>query len=291
MTLPELAVRVDAVRNAETHEARLKAAARLGEIPLEDIPEALAQVQLIEGRNLTLVAKLLLIRWAADDGEAAANWAWTRFRSEGVWHEAFKEITASWAWNQPAKLCEWTKRLAKEHKPSFGDISLADAKLSKTPILEFSLLDLICFNLVSVAPREAFEILQIRGGYSSEDTHLFDSLQTVAAVREGLLAFDNLDQLKPDDSQGPDMFAKSLLHRWKELDPGDFSRSPYAALVPDWSASLTPPPIPDGPRGWVREFHAWHQSSPAARPDMTGWPAAKQQAWEDLETLMPGGRH
>jgi hypothetical protein len=41
----------------------------------------------------------------------------------------------------------------------------------------------------------------------------------------------------------------------------------------------------------VSEFEAWKKSSPGARPDMTGWPAAKQQAWEDLEALMPGGGH
>ena len=284
-TVMELTGRIDAVRNAGTNEARLKAAARLNEIPAAEVAEALESAPLIENRELTLAAKLLLSRWAADDGEVAANWAWQRFRSEGVWEEAFNEITASWAWHQPAKLCAWAKRVANERRLFAGDISLADAMLSDDPVLGFDMIDRIGRDLIPVAPREAFEVLQVRGGFSSNDIHLCESLQTVSAVREALLAFDHLDQMQPYQWHDEEITARGLLERWKELDPESFSSSPYVHLVPDSTPPPPPIPIPDTACGWVREFDAWNQAHPGGQPDMTAWPAAKRAAWQDLEAL------
>lgn len=287
----DLTERIEALEVAATGAERLKAALRLNEIPPSEIPKALEQLKLVENRQLTLAAQLLLIRWSASDGEAAANWAWTRFRPEGLWNQVFREISASWAWSHPATLAEWALNAAKRRKPS-DDISLAEATATDSPLLDSDLLNRVSLDLIRTEPRLAVQVFLARGGWRSDDHLFFDSMGTVQQLREALLAFDNLDQLQPDRSQGfSQIFAKSLLHRWKEIDPEDFARSPYAHLIPDRTSPVPPAPIPDGPCGWVSEFEAWKKSSPGARPDMTGWPAAKQQAWEDLEALMPGGGH
>ena len=281
--------RIEELEKASTSADRLKAAVRLNEIPPEEISNALDQVQLIENRKLTLAARLLLIRWAASDGEAAANWAWLRFRPEGLWQYAFREISSSWAWNQPAVLGEWALKAAKRRKPG-DDISLAEAESADSPLLDSDMLNRISRDLIRTDPRLAVQVFLARGGWRSDDRQFFDALGSVQQVREALLACGQLDKMVPNRIQGDEIHARGLLERWKKLDPADFARSPYAHLIPDRKPPA-PTPIPDGPAGWVREFQVWRQSSPAVRPDMTGWPAAKQQAWEDLEALMPGDGH
>lgn len=219
--------------SAESSEARLKAARRLDLVSMNQIRTTLDEIPLIDDGRLTLAAKLLLIRWAGEDGEATMNWAWKKFRSKGLWNDAFREIVAAWAWTQPAKLSEWAKRGAAARKQGLDEIPLNDAEQSDQPLLDFEGLNTISRCLVSMAPREAFEIFLIRGGYSSEDSKLPKSLQSVSAVQEALLAFDGLDRLQPDRWSGSEIHVNGLLVRWKELDPEDFKRSRFAHLIPD----------------------------------------------------------
>lgn len=275
---------LEELQNAQSNEAKLNIARRMGEIPVSQVREALDQTPLIENRTLTISARLLIIRWAAEDGPAAVDWAWKRLRSEGVWTAAFQEITASWAWHHPEELCEWTKKLAADRKPGLGTIRLEEAMASDQPMLDFEAVSWITGCLVSVAPREAMEILKMRGGMSSDDSRLFESIPTVSKVREALLAFDHLDQLRPDHFTGSQMNAMALLQRWKQLDSEDFARSPYAHLIPD-PKSYPPPPVPDGPPGWLREFDQMGRTLGDRPPDTNGWTADKIEAWKDYLSL------
>lgn len=285
---PPEPVEVDALiselNESGDNETRLKVALRFNEVPISQVRETLERIPLIEGRKITFPAKLLLMRWAGAQGEEAADWAWIRFRAEGVWKDAFKEIIAAWAWKKPESLVEWTRRMAGLRKAQLGTISLADAKQSDHPILDFEALDQIAWNLVQVSPREGYEVFNLRGGMSTHDSRFADSLQSVAAVQEALTAFDDLDQLRADRMSGTQMNAMGLIYRWKKLDPEDFSRSPYAHLSPDGS-SYKAPPIPDGPKGWQREFHEWNGANPGKTPETRSWPQEKQEAWKDYQTL------
>ncbi len=273
------------LRESGNNESRLKAALRFNEIPVSQACEALERIPLIEDGKLTFPAKLLLMRWAGGNGEEAANWAWIRFRREGVWNDAFREIIAAWAWKKPGSLVDWTKRMAGDRRPELGDISLAIATKSDHPVLDFEALNRVAWSLVQVSPRHGFEAFKLRGGMSTDDSKFVDSLHSVAAVREALMAFENLEKLQPNHSEGWDQIhAMSLMCRWKELDPEDFLRSPYAHLVPDWS-SYKAPPIPEGPKGWQREFEEGDGESRGKTPETSAWPQEKQEAWKDYQTL------
>lgn len=280
----EVDVLIRELNDSADNETRLKVALRFNEIPISQVRETLERIPLIEGRKITFPAKLLLMRWAGSQGEEAVNWAWIRFRGEGVWKDAFKEIIAAWAWRKPENLVEWARRMAGLRKAPLGTISLADANQSNHPILDFEALDQIAWNLVQVSPRKGYEVFNLRGGMSTHDSRFADSLQSVAAVQEALMAFEDLDQLRADRMTGTQMNAMGLMNRWKKLDPEDFSRSPYAHLVPDWS-SYKVPPIPDGPKGWQREFEEWNNQHRGEVPDASDWPQEKLEAWEDFQTL------
>lgn len=284
----EVDVLIRQLKESEDSPARLKVALRFNEIPVPQVQEALGRVLLIEDRKLTFPAKLLLMRWAGENGEDAVAWAWKRFRAEGVWNDAFKEITAAWAWRKPESLVDWAKRMAGIRNIGHGTISLADANLSEHPILDFDDLNKIAWNLVHVSPRHGFEVLKLRGGMSTDDKRFYDSLPTLAAVQEALMAFDHLDQLQPDHFEGLDQInAISLMHRWKKLDPKDFARSHYAHLIPDRHvlAPTVPAGLPSEPVGWISEFSIWSSFHPGEAPDMTGWSVEKIEAWKDHEAL------
>ncbi len=268
--------------SAETSEAKLKSARRLDQVSVDQIRSGLEETPLVDEGQLSLVAKLFLIRWAGEDGEAAMNWAWKNLRSKGVWKSAYREIIAAWAWSQPTKLCEWAKRAARNNKPVLGEVSLADAEKSDHPLLDFDGLNDVSQCLVSVAPREAYEVFLIRGGLSSDDSKLTRSLQSVSAVQEALLAFDGLENLQPDRWSGSGIYANSLFHRWQDLDPDDFKRSRFAHLLPDRSP-LESASRPEGPRGWISEFYEWTSFHPSAPPDMKDWSPEKTEAWKDYE--------
>lgn len=272
------------LKDCDKDETRLRAALRFNEIPISQVREALERIPLIEDRKITFPAKLLLMRLAGAEGEEAAEWAWIRFRAEGVWNDAFKEIIAAWAWRKPEELVAWTRGIAGRRKAELGNISMADANQSNVPILDFGALNQIAWSLIQVSPRQGYEAFKIRGGMSTDDSRFADSLQSVAAVQEALTAFEDLDQLRADRMTGTQMNAMSLMYRWKKIDPEDFARSPYAHLVPD-SSSYKAPPIPDGPKGWQREFEEESHKHRGEVPETKDWPQEKQEAWKDFQTL------
>jgi len=222
---------IEALDSAEGNEARLKAAARLEEIPVSGFPAVFDEVEQIKDHQLTLAAKVLLIRWASLDGEAAANWAWKRFRAEGLWDEALKEIGPSWAWHHPAGLGEWALKLGKNRKPGKDNMGIAEALANDTPALDFDMLGRISTALMAQDPRMAYKVLLCRGGWSSHDGHFADALSTAAQAREALLAFDGLEKMEVNVTRDNEFLAKAILARWQELDPEDLSRSPYARFV------------------------------------------------------------
>lgn len=251
-TQDQIASRVAAVENAKTDEERLAACGELLQIPLSEVPDLLEQVDHRSGRGLSLATKTLLIRWASGDGEAAVNWAWKRFRSDGVWENAFNEIGPAWAAHHPAGFAKWALRAAEKKRSPSETVTLAEAGAAELPLLESATFRKIPLWLVTEDPHLAYQVLRTRGGYSSTDAELPLRLNSAAKVREALLAFDNLDKLDPVVTRGGDYAAKMLLGRWQELDPEDFSRSPYARFV-----------IPDSKKETATVLEKWKSSPPA----------------------------
>ncbi|WP_367873488.1 hypothetical protein [Luteolibacter sp. Populi] len=214
---------------AANNTKRMQAAMQLGKIPVGSILAALEAEPPVKDRELTLAAKVLLIRWAGSDGNAASAWAWKNFRSGsgyGLWDEALREIGPAWAWHDAAGLHRWV--MACQHV-GMEEVSRDTAKASEKPILDFSQVSEICRWLAPEEPRLAFELLQTRNGYSSED-RLIGMDFNLTQVKEALEAFPDLDQSKPGVFRDSEIHAQRLLSRWQELDPEDFARSPYAHL-------------------------------------------------------------
>jgi hypothetical protein len=288
---------------ATTAEAKLQAARRLDRFPANRAREALEETTLIEGRQLTLEAKLLLIRWASDDGESAMQWAWLRFRSEDVWNESFREIISAWSWNQPAKLAAWAKRMAALSESPGSHISRTDAEQSDHPILDSDGMRRIAKNLARVSPRDAIGFLVSPGGSAGWDSDLpaVLSFTSTSALREALDALEDATQLDwdlvngggvlidqwPNNRPTPEAFAISMLQHWNELDPEDFQRSRFADRLP---APPDPPALPQTTlhRGWVGEFLNSSWPSPGVTPEMKDWPEEKIEAWKDHHALMHG---
>jgi hypothetical protein len=233
--------------SARSAQAKLDVARQLDRIPANQVRAALEETPLIENGQLSMAARLLLIRWAAQDGEQAIEWAWMRFRSESVWHDAFREIIAAWSWNQPAKLADWAAHVALSQTPNSTYIPLAEAQQSEHPILDTDALRTIVVRLMRTSPRDAVAFLHSPGGARVWDSDAIRNLQSVTAVHEALSAFDDLEALNWDlmrDSAAqttmrissnqaePETIALALLQRWRELDAEDFARSRFAALLP-----------------------------------------------------------
>ncbi len=281
------------LESAQHAAARAKAAERFGDLPASAFPAALENVTLVRDWRVTLPAKVLLSRWAALDGEAAVNWAWLNARSSGRWGHAFREIVPSWAWHRPQELAEWSRLQveALRSNPVPMTMSLAEIEESDLPLLERSDFQMIGHALSKAKPRLGFEILLLSGSIDSGSSILADSLHSVAEVRDALSAFDCLEAMEPSSLAGYDQIvANALLRRWKYLDPGDFAKSPHARLVPDQFPQPDIPelkPVVRDHQEWDAQFQQWRNSTPHTRPDMSGWSAAKREAWEDFEALMP----
>lgn len=286
------------LESATTDPARLDAAARMGGIPEPHLAKALEMVTLVSDHKLTLTARALLIHWAAKDGDAACRWAWIRFRSQGLWKYAFREIGPSWAAHHPQALEKCAIAHCPKSRGSFT-LTLQTAEASDEPILDFDMLDNVSRWLIHEDPQAAYKVLQVRGGLTTHD-NLAESLQTVDKIRQALLAFDHLDEMVPNRFKGSEIFAQSLLIQWHKLDPEDFSRSPYAKFAPSQGTSEIVPPdldsalsqadsVPPEQRqaGLVRAFDAWTKAHPGGRPDMSGWTEVRRRAWADLEALKP----
>lgn len=287
------------LESATTNQARLDAATRLGEIPSANLAEALELTTLVKDRQLTLSAKVLLIHWATVDGDAACRWAWQRFRSDGMWQWAFREMGPSWAGRHPQALEKWA---IHHYAKSSGTITLREGLASDEPILEFEMLSKISKWLIHEDPRAAFKVLQARGGFSTDD-RLPESLQTVEEIRHALLAFEHLDEMTPNRYSGPEIWAHGLLARWWKIDPEDFSRSPYSRFfeskAPNETIAILPNDLestldradqqPPARRqsSLAQAFVEWSKTHPGERPDTSGWSPVRIQVWEDFEALKP----
>lgn len=274
-----LAERIGDLESATTDEARLKAANRLSEIPVAEIPGVLATIKIGEKRNLSLVAKTLLIRWAAADGEAALHWAWNRLRTDHLFDPAFKEIGSSWAWSHPRGLIAWTQDYLERHP-----LSAAAAPADELALDTFKIVAISKW-LAPEYPREACQLLILRQGFSSMDQEVAAALNTVPQIQQALSAFPDLDRMVPNRYQGTQILALELMKRWSEIDPVTFARTPYPAVMPGKSlaekdrATLAPA------EALLRDFIDWKRSNPETPPDMSQWPADRQEAWKDLDTL------
>jgi phosphoribosylformylglycinamidine (FGAM) synthase-like amidotransferase family enzyme len=112
-----------------------------------------------------------------------------------------------------------------QNKISVSDFTKAVAEGSETPLLDFEALTRCSRWLMSEDPRLAYQVLFLRGGFSTGDTHFTDPLKTAEQVHQALSAFENLDQMKPGTIQGNDIYVLGILERWKALEsvgPGEF---------------------------------------------------------------------
>lgn len=285
--------------NAVTDSERWTVAKQISEIPGEKLAEALELTPLFKDHNLAFTAKILLIRWAETDGNAAAHWAWLRFRdADGIWDRAFREIGPSWAAKNPRGFAKWI--IGHQQSKNHGDLTLQSALASDEPILEFGDLGRACTWLIHEDPRAAFEILIARGGMSTDDSKLSESLQTAGQIQQALLAFDHLDQIQPGHWSGNEILAQQLISQWEKLDPETFKRSPYARLgnsgkeyeqsVEPWDlksslARADSLPPEESRTAFAQAYQTWRQNHPSEQPDKTGWTTTRVRAWEDLEAL------
>ena len=82
------------------------------------------------------------------------------------------------------------------------------------------------------------EVFLKRGGSSSHDHHLWDSITDPRKIEHALLAFPPeslgklIEQRKAGiHTLGPEMYAESLMRRWRDLAPEEFAQSSYAAYL------------------------------------------------------------
>lgn len=219
-----------ALEKADSLEAKLNAAADLLQIPDADVRDAVEKAVAKNSKRLSLVAKMLLIRWAAEDGEAATLWAWKRLRSEGSWEAAFQEIGPSWAAHNPAGLAKWAMSAAEGRKPG-DDPDMAEAETMETPHIGSGILGSISRWLVTEDPQLAYELIRKRGGMSSDDQKTAQALASVEKVREALTAFGDLTIKNPNQLSGDEIQLYYLLLRWHQLDSDDFNRSKHAGSI------------------------------------------------------------
>jgi len=225
---------VSELENATSNEARLKAATELENISIEDFPGIFDSVELMRDRSLTQAGKALLIRWASVDGKAAAEWSWMRLRGEGMWTAALREIAPAWAWHDPSGLAAWTLAMTPDRKAGEGTKSTTEVLQTDTPIFETLDFDIISKALIKEDPRAAFTIFLTCSGWIDSEQWKAKSFTRAEDIREAVLAFDKLEEMKIDRILTPgnrDHLAMTLLQRWKELDPADFARSPYAIVL------------------------------------------------------------
>jgi hypothetical protein len=227
-----------ALASAKTHDAKLEAALALRSLSPQDFPAVFERVEVAKDRQLTLAARALLVHWASRDGEAAALWAWQSFREERLWKHAFREIGAAWAWRDPAGLAAWLSEQVASEAGSLDEATLDEVKKSDTPLFDSDDLSRACRWLMAANPRLALDLLEKRGGTSSDDHLIWDALQDPRKIEDALLAFDDLDVLLKDTQPGQYFFggkkgsASGLLMRWQSLDSEGFARSAYARYLP-----------------------------------------------------------
>ncbi|WP_367873486.1 hypothetical protein [Luteolibacter sp. Populi] len=233
-TTPDARALVAELAATQDKQQRMSIAARLLEIPVSEIPALLDSITVIEGHQLSLAAKTLLIRWASVDGRAAVAWAWPHLREKGFFPQAMAQIGPAWAWQNPRELAKWAgeQSITEGAQDPFGTISLEDTLASDSPLLNSEQFSRIAASIARDEPRLAFGLLIKARAYGNDD--ITASLQSVEQIREALLAFDNLEGLDYESQNfisGPERTAKALFRRWCELDRSSFEASAYSKLV------------------------------------------------------------
>lgn len=221
--------RLRELSEAGTDEAKLTVANAISRYSADELRLALERETLIENHQLTLAAKVLMIRWAEKDGQVATEWAWIRFRSEGLWNQVFREIGPAWAGHSPASFGAWVKERAEQN--TLHDISEEVGMGSAWPLLDFDNLTRSSSWLMTEDPRVAYQILFLRGGISTRDSHHADTLRSVEQVQQALSAFDGLDEMKIGSFQGNQIYLTPILNRWRTLDPESFEKSSLSRLM------------------------------------------------------------
>ncbi len=265
---------LQALAQASTPSEKAEAAEHLSRIPRDRIREALDTVPLVHGRDLTLAAKLLLIRWASFDGEAAMQWSWERFRTLGPWEEAYRQVGASWAWSDPKGFGRWLKAAACPEN-STGTITVEAAQNSDIPLLDSYMLQRGARWLITEDPATAFSLPLDSRPYST-DGGPAKLLTRVDQIREALSGLGPLDDLESDrftSRSGKRMVSMESLRfearkhtafrifdRWQEIDPESFAASPYAGLLDRRNAATPPARTP---------FEEWKSTPLSGRAEAT----------------------
>ncbi len=224
----DLSSALQALAKASTPSEKAAAAERLSRIPRDRIREALDTVTLVRGRDLTLEARILLIRWASFDGEAAMLWSWERFRTLGPWEEAYRQVGASWAWSDPKGFGRWLKAAAQPENDT-GTITVEAAQNSDAPLVDSSMLQRGARWLITEDPATAFSLPLGSRPYSDDSPAKL--LTRVDQIREALSALGPLDDLESNRFDAKKFNPFQLFARWKEIDPESFAASPYAGLL------------------------------------------------------------
>ena len=293
-----------AIASASTQNEKLEAALALRDASPKEFPEVFERVEVAKDRQLTLAAKTLLVHWASHDGEAASLWAWQRFRQEGLWDSAFREIGAAWAWRDPAGLAAWLSARIGTESGNLNEATLDEVTKSDSPLFDFDDLSRACRWLMAENPRLALGLLEKRGGTSSDDHLIWDALQDPRKIEDALMAFEDLDALLKDTHPGQYFFggrkgsASGLLMRWQMLDPEGFARSAYARYLPaplhgdltvalaEWRTS--PPADPPSAANRLLESRPEPARPTAVRKVTTLWAESDPAACRDwLDSLPP----
>jgi hypothetical protein len=293
-----------ALDSATTQDEKLEAALALRSLSPQDFPAVFDRVEVTKDRQLTLAAKTLLVHWGSQDGEAAALWAWQRFREERLWKPAFREIGAAWAWRDPAGLAAWLTAQVGTKAGKITDATLDEVRKSDAPLFDSDDFSRAGRWIIAENPRLALNLLEKAGGTSAVDHLLWDALQDPRKIEEALLAFDDLDLLFKDVppgvyfSGGRKGSASGLLKRWKSLDPEGFARSAYARYLPDPAAGdltvalaewrTSPPADPPSAATRLLESRPEPARPTAVRKVTTLWAESDPSACRDwLDSLPP----
>ena len=229
-----LAVLIGRLKASGSERERLALVAELSRVPVPEIPELLSTIPLEENYQLTLAARTLLIRWASADGKAAIDWSWANLKEQSAWRDAFLQVCEAWAWSDPSSLERWVVDYF-EHSTT-KDPTLEEVRASETPILNSGNITRIAKSLLREDPRAAYVVFLKRGGFSTGDDFMWDSLDDPLQIEKALTAFGDLEPMKATHNSmtfrlGPMSYAESLMATWMKIDPEGFSKSRYPAYL------------------------------------------------------------
>jgi hypothetical protein len=247
---------IAAVEKSGSSEEKLAAARTLLEIPPGRVPETFASMKVVEGRLLTLPARLLLIRWASSDGEAAAEASWLRLREDGMWTEAWRQIGPAWAWHDPKGLARWIQERLADQPQSSASMSHEEVLAKPFPVVTGEHVSMACVALCREDPFSAFSIFLKNGFSMVTGNEMCTSMKSPRLIQQALSACgppEELEKVKIRHDNPAQLF-DSLLQRWNEIDPDGLAASEYARYF-----------RPD-PRQQLKRYHeTWADLPPEGR--------------------------